>query len=825
MIPDILDGRPGGVPDPRLMGPSIIQIGTEGGILPAPAVLDDTPVGYEQNKRNVVVLNVSAHTLMMGPAERADVIIDFSQFAGKTVILYNDSPAPVPAGDPRYDYYTGDPDFSITGGDNYQGGAPTTLPGYGPNTRTIMQFRVAAVSGGTMTVTTNETAYVTGQTLVGLRNNYPGYVGMKIVVGANPVTVSALGRIMASGNSGTHTVKLVDAGTGTDVPGGSVSLTMNGTVGQFQYASLVSPVTLAAGAAYYVVSKEAYGGDAWYDFSTLLSTTTAAAVASAVYGPGSGAWNLVGSANSSYVPVSLKILNLVTNYSSPPPTPFDVTALQAALPAAFAASQPTPIVPESVYNPIYAPSSLEYVTGAMLSTLRNNYPGYVGMKIVVGANPVTVSALGRIMANGNSGTHTVKLVNGSTGKDVPGGSVSLSMNGTVGQFQYASLASPVTLSASAAYYLVSQETSSGDTWYDFSTRLSTTAVATDVSAVYGSGSGVWNVIGGANQCYVPVSFKYLALNNTYARIYSTNLTFAPIGSGTAQSMPLQPKAIQELFDPVGRMNATLGVELPFTTSLIQTTIPYGYNDPATEILTNNEVQLWKITHNGVDTHPVHFHLVNVQVLNRVGWDGAIRPPDANELGWKETVRMNPLEDIVVALKMAPPSLPFPLPDSVRALNPALPLGDTTGFTGIDPLTGNPITVTNVVANFGWEYVWHCHILGHEENDFMRPFILLMAPAAPAGLQATASGGNQVDLTWSSYVQGASLANALVVQRAIVDVNTGLPGPFADLQSLAITATTYPDTSVTTGTRYAYQIVAYNNGGTASAPSPSANATP
>ena len=35
----------------------------------------------------------------------------------------------------------------------------------------------------------------------------------------------------------------------------------------------------------------------------------------------------------------------------------------------------------------------------------------------------------------------------------------------------------------------------------------------------------------------------------------------------------------------------------------------------------SETQLWKITHNGVDTHPIHFHLFNVQVINRVGWDG------------------------------------------------------------------------------------------------------------------------------------------------------------------------------------------------------------
>ena len=34
-------------------------------------------------------------------------------------------------------------------------------------------------------------------------------------------------------------------------------------------------------------------------------------------------------------------------------------------------------------------------------------------------------------------------------------------------------------------------------------------------------------------------------------------------------------------------------------------------------------QIWKITHNGVDTHPIHFHAYDVQVLNRVTWDNII----------------------------------------------------------------------------------------------------------------------------------------------------------------------------------------------------------
>ena len=91
----------------------------------------------------------------------------------------------------------------------------------------------------------------------------------------------------------------------------------------------------------------------------------------------------------------------------------------------------------------------------------------------------------------------------------------------------------------------------------------------------------------------------------------------------------------------------------------------------------------------MDTHPIHFHLFDVQVLNRVGWDGFIRLPDDNELGWKDTVRISPLEDTIVALRPVKPQVPFALPNSIRPLNPAAPLGldSTMGFSQIDPVTG------------------------------------------------------------------------------------------------------------------------------------------
>jgi spore coat protein A, manganese oxidase len=98
----------------------------------------------------------------------------------------------------------------------------------------------------------------------------------------------------------------------------------------------------------------------------------------------------------------------------------------------------------------------------------------------------------------------------------------------------------------------------------------------------------------------------------------------------------------------------------------------------------------------------HFHLVNVQVLGRHPFDvedyngtphytDPARGPDRTELGWKETVRMNPGEVTTVIMRFDLPKVPFPVPSS--------------------PRTG------------GHEYVWHCHILEHEEHDMMRPLVV------------------------------------------------------------------------------------------------------
>jgi spore coat protein A, manganese oxidase len=135
-------------------GPRITQIGTEGGFLPAPVALPSNPSApgvtqqqlvFDTNLLSPTFGNALFYNLLVAPAERVDILIDFTDVpAGSVLILYSDAPAPFPGGDPRNDYYTGDPDYTnaALNPDNLSGGAPSTQAGFGPNTRTLMQFRV-----------------------------------------------------------------------------------------------------------------------------------------------------------------------------------------------------------------------------------------------------------------------------------------------------------------------------------------------------------------------------------------------------------------------------------------------------------------------------------------------------------------------------------------------------------------------------------------------------------------------------------------------------------------------------------------------------------
>ena len=271
------------------------------------------------------------------------------------------------------------------------------------------------------------------------------------------------------------------------------------------------------------------------------------------------------------------------------------------------------------------------------------------------------------------------------------------------------------------------------------------------------------------------------------------MTFLPAGQATPVTLNVMPKSVMEGFDPeFGRITAQFGVEVPAVPNqTLEQGIGYFNNDPETEVFANtlpgtligtqaDGTQIWKITHNGVDTHIVHVHMYNLQVINRVYWDGTIVPPDPNEVGWKESVQINPLQDLVVAMRPIAPNIPWELPNSVRLLNAVTANGSAKPmeFTNLDP-QGNQINVVNHVVNFGWEYVWHCHLLGHEENDMMRSQSVAVAPKfAPGSLTAVSGGANRVNLTWTDTTVSET---DWTIQRA-----TAAAGPWSDLAQIPST---------------------------------------
>jgi len=157
------------------------------------------------------------------------------------------------------------------------------------------------------------------------------------------------------------------------------------------------------------------------------------------------------------------------------------------------------------------------------------------------------------------------------------------------------------------------------------------------------------------------------------------------------------KTLNEGFDEYGRLIQLLGTDRALV-----------FRDPITEFGAPGDIQVWDIYNTTADTHPIHFHLVNIQIVgrapfSRVGQNvgASLVPPDPYERGWKETVRMNPGTVTRVVFKLdvppTPPGVAVPVSPRLKTITQG---GKTYGF---------------------YEYVWHCHILEHEEHDMMRPF--------------------------------------------------------------------------------------------------------
>jgi len=185
--------------------------------------------------------------------------------------------------------------------------------------------------------------------------------------------------------------------------------------------------------------------------------------------------------------------------------------------------------------------------------------------------------------------------------------------------------------------------------------------------------------------------------------------------------------LNEDFDQYGRLRQTIGTTAP---ALVGKGFGLDYLASPTEQPKAGEIWVWRIFNLTADTHPIHFHLVNVEVLSRQPFKvvngvftptGLARGPEANELGWKETVQMHPGEVTSVIMKFDLPAVPFTVPSSNRATQ-ALNLA--AGQWGMGLPAGQQYN----------EYVYHCHILEHEEHDMMRPLVVTGAPLSVTFVQ-------------------------------------------------------------------------------------------
>ncbi len=181
------------------------------------------------------------------------------------------------------------------------------------------------------------------------------------------------------------------------------------------------------------------------------------------------------------------------------------------------------------------------------------------------------------------------------------------------------------------------------------------------------------------------------------------------------------------------------------------------NNYVTELPSEGDIEVWEIVNLTADSHPIHLHGVQFQIVNRQKFNsnkfnavyaaafggayipasgpplayapadpgynsflqggkyggnpdvapylqGPGMPPLAYEQGWKDTAIMHPGEMTRISVRFAPQHFSLGAP-ACFPFNPSAPINPS------DP-------ILDQVPGY---YVWHCHITDHEDNEMMRPY--------------------------------------------------------------------------------------------------------
>ena len=163
-------------------------------------------------------------------------------------------------------------------------------------------------------------------------------------------------------------------------------------------------------------------------------------------------------------------------------------------------------------------------------------------------------------------------------------------------------------------------------------------------------------------------------------VHTRKLSLNVVRSKTVQVVEKGGRLVMACDDPKARPFSPAALLLG-TVSAKGYGVPLAYHEPVSEKPVAGTTEVWEIHNFTMDAHPIHLHLVMFEVLDRTSFGGDVRAPEPAERGLKDTVIAYPSE------------------------------------------------ITRIRAHFDkpGRYVWHCHMLAHEDNEMMRPFEVV-APA-------------------------------------------------------------------------------------------------
>jgi FtsP/CotA-like multicopper oxidase with cupredoxin domain len=140
------------------------------------------------------------------------------------------------------------------------------------------------------------------------------------------------------------------------------------------------------------------------------------------------------------------------------------------------------------------------------------------------------------------------------------------------------------------------------------------------------------------------------------------------------------------------------------------TVATRFEDATTFFPMLHQAEIWRLINLTGDTHPIHLHLDSFQVVDR--HPATVEQPDdgITAVGTSATVRIGHAPD---------DGIPHELDDNERGLK--------------DTVRVNQNEVVDIAVRFEvfcGRYMYHCHILEHEDHDMMRPFVVMPAELMP-----------------------------------------------------------------------------------------------